>query len=134
MKETISKNLKPTAEFPGGVVSCEYDFGANLQEAIALYGEEAVFELYTSKAVIVIQSELAKVLTGKDENDEFLYPEGVVPQKILDEYFSNYLLEYKRGRASNPIAKISKALGDISKMTEDQKAAMRAELLAMLGE
>ena len=133
--ERISKDLKPStsSKHPGGQATISYDLGNSLQDAIAKFGEETVFELFQARAVVAIQSEISKIMTSKDNEGNFIYPDGIVPQETLDDYFNNYTLSYKRGRSSDPVSKISKAVGDISKMSDEAKAKLIKELKEKLG-
>ncbi len=72
MKETIKvstgkikgSNGKPVS------ISIEYDFGDNLADAIAKYGEVAVFNLYKSAASIRVQNIARTALLNKKTPEE----------------------------------------------------------------
>ena len=131
MKETVSKKVNAKEDFPGAELSTEFDFGANLEEMLTLFGEETVFEMAAAKAVIVVQAELSKLATGKNEDGTHIYPDGAVPTEDIAAHFSNYTLEYKRGRAGK--TDLQKMLDKMSKMGAEEAEAFKVQLAASLG-
>jgi hypothetical protein len=136
--ESVSKNLRPKDGQPGGDATIQFNFPETLQQAAEQYGEETVFELFLARSVVLIQSEMGKVMSSKDEDGNYIYLNAEtdkleVPQQVMDDYFDGFKISYKRGRSSDPLAKIQKAIGDPSKMSDEQKEAMAAQLRALLG-
>jgi len=94
---------KVTTEAPkvNRAIEVDYDFGTNLEEAVSLYGEAAVFSLYQAKAEIIIQDICRRMLSAGKTDEEIKtfiagYKLGVqqrrkggtrktVEQKLLDE-------------------------------------------------
>lgn len=72
MKETIKVSTGKIKGSDGKPVSIsiEYDFGDNLADAIAKYGEVAVFNLYKSAASIKVQNIARTALLNKKTPEE----------------------------------------------------------------
>ena len=130
--EKITKKTQAKEDLASIEISTMFDFGATLEEMVEKFGEATVFELAASKGVIVIQAELNKIATSKDANGDYLYVDGEVSEDVIADHFSNYVMEYKRGRSAGK-SKIEKYIEDIKNMPAEEQEAKRAELMALLG-
>lgn len=96
----------------------EYDFGANLQEAVEAFGEDVVHSLYAAKALIVLQDNIRRMLEkGKTDDEIAAFVAGWKPGVVA----------VRSGEK-----KKEKILSDFEKMTDAQKLAMIEELQARL--
>ena len=131
-REKITKNLIPKNNQPGGVATIYFNFPDTLREAVEKYGEETVYGLFLSRAVVLIQSEMSKVMLSKNENGDYIYMNKErtklsVPQKELDNYFEVWKLSYRRGRSDNPMSKIKKVVAGLEKLSSDDLSNMSPE-------
>jgi hypothetical protein len=93
----------------------QYDFGANLSEATAKYGESVVFNLYKAKAVIQVQ-DLARnaLVAGKSSSEA-----------------AELATKHKLGE-STAVTKdlVSVSLNALEKMTAEERSAFIKTLMA----
>lgn len=105
-------------------VEVDYDFGGNLEEAVATFGEEVVFARYKASAIIDLQSlvrgQIRKVKEG--ETIDVAKIQGVVAEWVPG-------VRQARGKSSE-----EKAKDAIGKLSPDARAALLAELMADTGE
>lgn len=113
--ETISTKAGKDAESRNLAVA--YDFGNDLDSAVALFGADVVFAGFKADAKVGLQSFIRARLNATEEDSEAL--------KYTDEEIVTAASEWKPGTkartASDPMAKLQALLG---KLTPEQKAAL----------
>ena len=92
-------------------IKIPYNFGANLDEAIALFGEEAVFESYKADAIVGLQGYIRRML--KLDGDK-----AMTDEQILE-----------KAAGWKPGAKIKKSAAEkaaemLSKLSEEDRLAV----------
>lgn len=97
-----------------------YDFGATLEEAVELFGEDVVFAGFVSSGVIDAQNFIRLRLEKKTEEGGFSYSDDAISAD-----FAEWKPGIKSRERISPLDKIKKALGSLS---EEQKAALLASL------
>ena len=116
-----AEKVKASTTLEGGAtaeVEFEYDFGANLQEAIALYGEAEVFDCYKGKAEIKVQG----AARGKLQSN--WKPEDIVV------FMKTYKLGQTTRVALDPIAA---SMAKFATMSPAEQEAYIAQLKQMAG-
>jgi hypothetical protein len=103
---------KVTAEAPKvqRSIEVEYEFGANLDEAKALFGEAAVFSIFQAKAEIIIQDICRRMLVAGKTDEE------------IKTYIAGYKLGVQQRRAGGGSRKTAeqKLLEEIQQGKMDQ--------------
>jgi hypothetical protein len=95
-------------------IEVQYDFGANLEEAKALFGETAVFDGYKSDAKISLQAVIRDMLGADKSDDE------------IKTFVSTWKYGVARDRVVDPVAAIkNKMVG----MSEEEKREFIQSLL-----
>lgn len=98
----------------------EYDFGDNLQEAIALFGEEVVFTNAKQNMVISLQSVVRSSLEKKEEN------------RMEDSAIITKIEAWKPGIATvRTTDRKAAALKAFEKLSAEEKEALIAQLRGM---
>lgn len=116
----MSKEIKATsAKLAGREVMISYDFGENLDEAVAKFGKESVFSNFVANVVVTIQSGMRALAEGKKDQ----------PGKTDAEIQAVYD-EWKPGIARPRVADAASMLERFSKFDE----AKQDDLLAKLKE
>lgn len=100
-------------------VTISYDFGDNLKEAAARFGEDVVFAHWLSSATISLQSRMRAAMAEDVEAGR--KPDANKVRKALE--------GYKIGIKAEPKDRVEKARGIVSKMSDEEKKRLR-ELLA----
>jgi len=97
----------------------KFNFGDNLEDAVAKYGEAAVFDNYRAKAIIVCQSIIRRLLKAGKNKEQIqdiitrTWAPGVTLERIVD-----------------PVAAI---VANQANATNDEKLAMIHDLQVKLG-
>jgi hypothetical protein len=89
-------------------IAIPFNFGSNLEEAVALFGEEAVFESYKADAVVGLQGFARRML--KLDGDKAMSNEDILAK----------CTEWKPGSRPKKSA-TDKALDMLNKLSEDDK-------------
>lgn len=102
------------------VFSTEYNFGDNVQDAIAKFGEDTVFTKFKQAAIIDLQAMIRRQLTPAED--------GKVK---TDEEIAAAIAEWEPG-SKTVVRKspLEKAKEQLSKMSDEEKAALLAQLQA----
>lgn len=98
--------------------STEFDPGSTLDEAVALYGDKVVFDLYKRAAVVKLQAQLR----GRLE-------QGFTTDQIAEE-FSGWRPDQDRTPSRDPRSAI---LSGFNKLSDDDREALIAQLRAQMG-
>lgn len=113
--------IKTASKKTGHEMEVEYDFGSNLAEASAKFGEDVVYSKFVDSAIISLQAAIRTALdAGKTEAD--------VLEKVS---------KWKLGAVNRTpgVSSVDKAISTITKLPEDQRQAaiakMKAQLAAM---
>jgi len=100
-------------------VSVEYNFGSTLEEAIAMFGPEAILNGFVADAKVGLQAHIRAKIRGTKEKD------SDVLKQYTDEEIKTSASEWKPGtktrEAADPVAKL-RALLD--KLPESERAAI----------
>lgn len=100
----------------------EYNFGDSLQEAVDLFGEDAVLAGFKSDARVGLQAKVRGMLKATEEDSE--------AAKYTDEQILEAVKEWKPGTktraASDPLAKLQALL---EKISPEQRAALLEKAL-----
>ena len=98
----------------GKTAVVDFNFGANLQESITLFGEEVVFSNFVSDAKVTIQAALRRLLTAGKSQEE------------INEYFKTY----KLGVKAAPVAvdPSQRLLSKFGTMTPEEQANLLTQL------
>lgn len=113
--------VKTTSKKTSREMEVEYDFGSNLQEASAKFGEDVVYGKFLDSAIIALQ---AAVRTALDANKT----EAEVLEKVA---------KWKLGIVNRTpgTTSVDKAVATIVKLPEEQRKAaiekMKAQLAAL---
>jgi len=101
-----------------------YDFGANLDEAVAKFGADVVFSGFIADGKVAVQG-VARRLLKNNKEDGSAYTDEEIHTKVAE-----YVPGVKADRgSSDPFAKIEKVVG---KLTDAQKVEMLEKLKALL--
>lgn len=96
------------------------DAGENLEAMVEIFDAQSVYDLALAKWIIVCQTAVgAAAKTASDEGKEFTNDDA---QAVVD----GLKKEYRRGKKSDPIAKITKLLEGLP---EDIRAQVMAKYL-----
>lgn len=107
-----------TGEKASPSVSVEYDFGANLEAAVAKFGEKVVFTHFLSSATVTLQSRMRAAM--KDD---------VAAGKAPDSKKVNEALKgWKLGEKAPGVDKVEKATTFVAKMSAEERAALLKKL------
>jgi hypothetical protein len=102
-------------------VTVAYNFGENLDEAVAMFGAEAVFNAFVADAKVGLQALIRSKIRGTKDKD------GNITKSYNDEEIQAAANEWKPAagarQAADPMAKL-KAL--LEKLTPEQRAAVLA--------
>jgi len=99
-------------------ITIPFNFGANLDEAVELYGEDVVFQKYRQAAVVDLQAAIRRHLQPDAEG-----------KSKTDEEIITALSEWKPGLVTRTRkSPKEKALEALQKMSEEDRAALMAEL------
>jgi hypothetical protein len=103
------------------------NYPSDVQDAIALYGEEAVWSIFVSGLDIKIANELRAMLCTVEEDEDGKPTITVTEQKELDNHFSakDYAPSLQKRKT-----KVDKLAEEIDTLSPEQKEAMR-KLLGM---
>lgn len=93
-------------------ISIDYNFGANLAEAIELFGEEAVFNGFVADGKVGLQA-FVRARLGKTE-EEYMTDEQIIAE-------AEAWKPGQRKQAADPMAKLQALL---AKLTPEQRAAI----------
>lgn len=94
-------------------VQIPFNFGDNLQDAIALHSETQVYNLYKAKGVIAVQDAARRLLTA-----------GKTPEEV-----SALMKDFKFGTTMRaPVDPKAAAISAMSAMSPEEKKAFLAEL------
>jgi len=96
-------------------VTVAYNFGDNIADAIAKFGEDVVFAAFVADAKVGLQAAIRTKLRAKKE-DESSYTDAEVIEAA-----STWVPGAKTRTAADPMAKLQALLG---KLTPEQKAAL----------
>lgn len=106
------------------VFSTDYDFGDNLDEAVAKFGAETVYTKFKQSSIIDLQSVIRRHLAGTENKD------GTVTEKTDDEIRAA-IADWEPGSKTvvrkSPLEKAREQLG---KLSDEEKAALLAQLQA----
>lgn len=101
------------------VFSTTYKFGANLDEAVALFGADAVYNNFRQQATIGLQSLIRRNLTPDKEG-----------KTATDEEIQAAVDAWKPGsKQVTRKSAVEKAQDAIGKMSEDEKAELLKQLM-----
>lgn len=111
-KVVESSVVEVTAKKDEKEATISFDFGKNLKEATALFGDDAVFGAYVAQGKIALQAVMRRYLAAGKDCQELLtlWKPGVTLERIID----------KKAAAINTFAQ----------MTPEDKAKFIAELKA----
>lgn len=98
-------------------ITVGFDFGDNLQDAIAKFGEEAVFNSFKADARVGLQARVRALMKATvEDSEELKYTDEEIVAKVAE-----YVPGTKTRQSSDPLAKLTALLG---KLTPEQKAAL----------
>lgn len=110
-------------------IECEFDFGSNLEEAVALFGAEVVYTSFVAAAKVDAQALVRRYLKSNVPASPEL---GTTERPFTDDEIKSKLAEWKPGvkteRAAASVTEKAEAL--LGKMTEEQKKAFIESLMA----
>ena len=99
-------------------ITIPYNFGANLEEAIELFGEDVVFQKYRQSAIVDLQAAIRRHLQPGED--------GKVKS---DDEIINALSEWKPGLTTRTRKSAKdKAMEALTKMSAEERQALMAEL------
>lgn len=107
--------MNVTTKLGDASASVEYEFGGNLEESVAIFGEQRVHDHFVRNAKIALQGFMSRMLkAGKSQAD--------ITKAVAEEF----KLEGRRPGKS----KVEKAADLLGGMTDEEKAAFRKLLKA----
>lgn len=101
-------------------ITIEYEFGKNIKEAVAKFGEEVVYSHFLSSGVIALQSRMRAAMA----------PDVDAGKKPSAAKVTTALNDWKLGIRQPGVSKLEKAKKFVGAMSDEEKAALLKELQA----
>ena len=116
-------NITAKLESTGRAITVEYDYGSDLDSAIAKFGKEVVFAQFEDSVTIAVQAFLRSKMKGEGEKHK------------TDQQIRDAMKEWKPGnrKAADPVKKRATIVKQVAGMSEADRASLLAELRASMG-